>query len=134
MTDTIETKPLIVIEVKGGLVQEIYADPPVPRIFVVDHDQDQDPGVWVGEFAPAALADMDEDTRQAVERELTRQRLASTHHRDSDCTLDEDDCCAICHVFHGDPCPTCGGRGYHEPDCSDFAGVRSEGDQPKEAT
>lgn len=40
-----------------------------------------------------------------------------SHSRDSDCTLDDFDCCVFCGVWHGDPCPVCGGRGYHAEDC-----------------
>lgn len=37
------------------------------------------------------------------------------HSRDSDCTLDATDTCTACGVYHGDPCPDCGGRGFHAP-------------------
>ena len=44
------------------------------------------------------------------------------HTSDADCllanSLDTDDTCRICGAYHGDPCPECGGRGYHQPDCS----------------
>lgn len=39
------------------------------------------------------------------------------HTKDSDCTLDEDDCCIECGVDHGDPCRGCGGRGFHNEPC-----------------
>lgn len=39
------------------------------------------------------------------------------HSQDADCTLDEDGMCTICGVLHGEPCPECGGRGFHKPDC-----------------
>ena len=25
--------------------------------------------------------------------------------------------CRVCHVYHGDPCRDCGGRGFHRTDC-----------------
>ncbi len=43
------------------------------------------------------------------------------HERDTDCTLDpETNVCRECGVFHGDPCPRCSGRGFHEPGCPEF--------------
>ena len=45
-----------------------------------------------------------------------------THTRDSDCALDpRTDTCRDCGVYHGDPCPECGGRGFHALDCPTFA-------------
>ena len=36
------------------------------------------------------------------------------HARDTDCTVDpKTDTCVRCGVYHGDPCPHCGGRGFH---------------------
>lgn len=32
---------------------------------------------------------------------------------------DEHQECSVCGVSHGDPCPECDGRGYHDPDCSE---------------
>lgn len=44
-----------------------------------------------------------------------------THHTDSDCTLNPaDDCCIDCGVYHGEPCPGCGGRGFHVGPCADL--------------
>ena len=40
------------------------------------------------------------------------------HDKDADCSLDDLDVCTGCGVWHGDPCPDCGGRGYHAEDCS----------------
>lgn len=39
------------------------------------------------------------------------------HTKDSDCTLDDTCMCIVCGVYHGDPCPKCGGRGFHKPGC-----------------
>lgn len=40
------------------------------------------------------------------------------HTRDADCTLDPSgESCVYCGVYHGDPCPACGGRGFHDPRC-----------------
>ncbi len=41
------------------------------------------------------------------------------HERDDDCTLDGDDCCVTCGVYHGDPCGECGGCGFHRRGCSE---------------
>jgi hypothetical protein len=49
-----------------------------------------------------------------------------THTRDADCTVDPTTgTCFACGALHGDPCPDCGGRGYHEPACT--AGYRDTG-------
>lgn len=43
------------------------------------------------------------------------------HKTDADCRGLIDpatDCCRVCGVLHGDPCPDCGGRGFHRPDCA----------------
>ena len=42
------------------------------------------------------------------------------HQYDSDCTLDGNDMCTVCGVWHGDPCPACGQRGYHMATCSEL--------------
>lgn len=39
------------------------------------------------------------------------------HTTDTDCTLDANDSCVECSTYHGDPCPDCGGRGYHAGEC-----------------
>ena len=47
------------------------------------------------------------------------------HSHDADCAGHiTDDSCTVCGVWHGDPCATCGGRGYHAAGCaeSDEAG------------
>lgn len=46
------------------------------------------------------------------------------HARDTMCCLDVNDArvcptCIICGCTFGDPCPTCRGRGFHFPGCSD---------------
>ena len=49
-------------------------------------------------------------------------RRARSHSSDPDCAghVDpETGECSVCHVLHGDPCPSCGGRGYHAGDCPD---------------
>lgn len=41
-----------------------------------------------------------------------------THSKDEDCTLGPNGCCTVCGVDHsGDPCPQCGGRGFHRDNC-----------------
>lgn len=39
------------------------------------------------------------------------------HTKDEDCTLGPDDCCTMCGVYHGEPCPQCDGRGFHREGC-----------------
>lgn len=44
---------------------------------------------------------------------------ADDHETDADCAMFLiDDTCTECGVYHGDPCPGCGGRGYHVASCS----------------
>ena len=38
---------------------------------------------------------------------------AHLHIQDEDCVVRRDHTCCICGVYHGDPCPTCGGRAFH---------------------
>jgi hypothetical protein len=46
---------------------------------------------------------------------------ATSHKQDTDCTLSpQTDCCTVCGVLHGDPCPECKGRGYHNTGCSEY--------------
>jgi hypothetical protein len=50
---------------------------------------------------------------------LTAKKVCR-HSSDADCSghVDEDtSTCSACGVLHGDPCPRCGGRGYHADDC-----------------
>ncbi len=43
----------------------------------------------------------------------------SEHEQDADCAVDpETNLGVICVVEHADPCPDCGGRGFHKPGCS----------------
>ncbi len=40
------------------------------------------------------------------------------HSKDSDCTVDpKTECCTRCGVHHGEACPACAGRGFHNPGC-----------------
>jgi hypothetical protein len=42
------------------------------------------------------------------------------HERDSDCSpYLVDGQCTVCGVSHTNECPSCGGRGFHEPSCPD---------------
>jgi hypothetical protein len=47
-------------------------------------------------------------------------RAGREHACDADCAdwLDETNTCTVCGTYHGDPCPDCGGRGYHSADCN----------------
>lgn len=59
----------------------------------------------------------------ALEIEDTLRRaeaIYAEHSRDEDCDVDpESDCCRLCGVYHGDPCPECRGRGFHVDGCSE---------------
>jgi len=39
------------------------------------------------------------------------------HTKDSDCTLDEHDCCKVCFVGHGEPCSECDQKAFHLSGC-----------------
>ena len=52
----------------------------------------------------------------------TNKGATMEHSKDTDCTLDATDCCTGCGIYHGDPCPTCGGCGFHAPECEDVDG------------
>jgi hypothetical protein len=41
------------------------------------------------------------------------------HSKDSDCIVDpRTDLCTVCGVMHGEPCPDCGGKGFHTSACT----------------
>lgn len=66
-------------------------------------------GRLVGAFASCGEAMSDDKTHWP------------THQKDSDCTVtgeDDDWTCTECGVWHGDPCPECEGRGFHNAGCS----------------
>lgn len=44
------------------------------------------------------------------------------HTKDSDCTIDENDSCTDCGVWHAYPCTECAGRGFHKDGCSEIEG------------
>jgi len=46
------------------------------------------------------------------------------HTKDSDYTLDENDVCTDCGVWHGDPCGFCGACGFHVQGCEFIELVR----------
>ena len=48
---------------------------------------------------------------------IRKRRYLMDHSKDSDCTLDSTDICVVCGTYHGDPCPVCGGRGFHKEGC-----------------
>jgi hypothetical protein len=43
------------------------------------------------------------------------------HESDDQCAVDPSThCCRVCGVMHGDPCPICGGRGFHLDGCAEI--------------
>lgn len=40
------------------------------------------------------------------------------HNRDEDCTLNDEDVCTGCGVWHGDACLDCSKRGFHADRCN----------------
>lgn len=54
--------------------------------------------------------------------------MMADHNRDEDCTVNPDtDECYECGVYHGDPCASCGGQGYHRSACEFMANAYNEG-------
>jgi len=65
----------IVIEVQGGVVQEVYTDEEI-RVVLVDWDeQDETPDACASHFTPTSLALMPDETEEQVERLNTRKRV-----------------------------------------------------------
>jgi hypothetical protein len=53
---------------------------------------------------------------------LLRAQDPAAHLQDADCRFTlKDDVCTVCGVGHGEPCPDCGGRGFHRPTCPTLA-------------
>ena len=45
------------------------------------------------------------------------------HIKDEDCQSYIDpttQCCMMCGVYHGDPCPVCNGNGFHKDNCPEI--------------
>jgi hypothetical protein len=46
------------------------------------------------------------------------------HEKDDDCKLDNPDglpgTCVECGVYHDEPCPDCGGTGFHKDGCQEI--------------
>jgi hypothetical protein len=50
------------------------------------------------------------------------------HYSDEDCDVDPaTDSCRKCGVWHGAPCPACGGSGYHRGACALMDGIDATG-------
>lgn len=64
--------------------------------------------------ASELMRDLHNDAYKRWEQAL---QLPVEHERDSDCILGSDHTCIECGVWHGDKCPDCGGRGFHDSDC-----------------
>jgi hypothetical protein len=63
------------------------------------------------------LYNLDTEGRSEEMREAS---MRGDHSQDTDCTLDRANCCIVCGVYHGDPCPLCGGRRYHDAKCDEI--------------
>jgi len=50
----------------------------------------------------------------------SQKQSSSIHTKDSDCTLNDRDCCTVCGVHHSEPCPGCNQRGYHAAGCPEI--------------
>jgi hypothetical protein len=57
--------------------------------------------------------DQQDDAYSPSEQDRHEDALTEEHTRDSDCTVGEDGMCEVCGVLHGDPCQSCGGKGFH---------------------
>lgn len=78
---------------------------------------------WIEDIGNAI--DYAEEVRETEEfldylEELRAIIVKPTHTRDEDCeSLDaERGTCAVCGVYHGEPCQECGARAYHQEGCS----------------
>lgn len=61
--------------------------------------------------------------RNIVLQRKTGEDSVNDHTKDSDCTVDpETQCCIYCGVWHGEECPECKGRGFHNEGCSEYEG------------
>lgn len=71
-------------------------------------------------------------TLQQIACTLAATEIAARmqHRRDEQCTLGEDDCCIVCHVYHGEPCPECYARGYHKPGCNEMPVIELQTSTP----
>lgn len=71
-------------------------------------------------MANAAQERADETPATLPSRSARSFPESGKHSRDEDCTVDAAvDMCTGCGVAHGDPCPECGGRGFHREGCSE---------------
>lgn len=50
--------------------------------------------------------------------EECQKLVDGVHTRDEHCVVGDNGCCTVCGVSHGDPCPDCGGRGFHNEGCA----------------
>ncbi|MDQ2867899.1 MAG: hypothetical protein M3R59_05735 [Verrucomicrobiota bacterium] len=62
----------VVVEVSGGVVQEIYADSQDARIVVIDWDNSENPASAGFEFPPQPMTEMTECTLEAFEQVTLR--------------------------------------------------------------
>lgn len=75
-------------------------------------------GEWSGN-CEEHLAEQPDGTRVCWNQCDGSPQFSGEHTKDSDCTLDDHNTCIICGVYHGGPCETCKGRGYHVEGCPD---------------
>lgn len=59
---------------------------------------------------------------ESCKQRWMRSKGLAEHTKDKDCIVgDVTGWCLICHVAHGDPCPDCGARAYHKPNCKQMS-------------
>lgn len=64
----------------------------------------------------ATVRELADGVLDKVNWELEVSKMRMPHSQDEHCFVVEGEC-SVCHVWHGDPCPECDGRGFHEKGC-----------------
>lgn len=64
---------IVVVEARGGVIQEVYSDNPDLQVVIIDWDEAAEPGGIPGNlWEPSAMEVMDETTEAEVEAALKR--------------------------------------------------------------